>query len=270
MHRLLVETHCHLYHSQFDSDREACLERAEEAGVRRLIVVGADLESSRQAVDVAGRHPGRIFATVGVHPHDAKAWDIETEQWITDACNRTDVVAIGEIGFDFYRNLSSREEQERAFRRQMELADDLAMPVVIHCREAFEDVYSMLAQFPKVSGVMHCWAGDLEQSRRILDLGWFLGVGGTLTYKRSDAIRESVLAAPFDRILLETDAPYLAPEPFRGKRNEPAHVRTVAERLAEMKGAGLEELAAQTSRNAETCFPRLRPHSGTAVGVSAV
>ena len=255
---MLIDTHCHFNHERL-SDIEDCLERAAEAGVTQMIVVGFDLTSSRCAVALTEQYPGVLFAAVGVHPHDSKDWSSETEAELRDLCANERVVAVGEIGLDFHHDFSPRDAQEIAFQAQMKLAAEVGLPVVIHCREAYPETLKILAEtgIEAMGGVMHCWAGSPEEAQQTVGLGMSLGFGGTLTFKNADAIREAAANIPTERILLETDAPYLAPMPYRGKRNEPAYSRIVAEKMAEVRGVSLPEIADLTTQNAQRLFTRL-------------
>ncbi len=256
---MLIDTHCHFNHARFAEDIPACIERAQAAGVTQMIVVGADAEGSEQAVAIAEQYGQGLFATIGVHPHEAKHWDAATEARFRTLADHPKVVAIGEIGLDYHYDFSPREAQFAAFRAQMRLAREAQLPVVIHCREAYADTLQLLAEEGAygTGGVMHCWAGTVEEANQTVALGLALGFGGTLTFKNAEEVRQAAQTVPLETLLIETDAPYLAPMPHRGKRNEPAYVRFVAERLAELRGMTLEEIARLTTANAHRTFPRL-------------
>lgn len=255
---MLVDTHCHFNNSQFAGDISECLERAETAGVHQMLVVGYDLESSRAAVALAERE-NRLYAAVGVHPHDAKSWTDQAEAQIRGWADHPRVVAIGEIGLDYYRDLSPRPIQSDIFRKQMLMARECGLPVIIHCRDAYSDTLRILDDegAEDTGGVMHCWAGSVDEAQQTVTLGLMLGFGGTLTYKGSDAIRQAAQTVPLETLLVETDAPYLSPMPLRGKRNEPAYTRIVAERLAELRELSLDDIARVTTANAHRCFPKM-------------
>jgi len=257
---LLIDTHCHFNHKRLEEDLQACLERAAEADVRQMIVVGFDMPSSEQAVALAEAHPGVLFAAIGVHPHDSKDWNEESESRLKEMCALPCVAAIGEIGLDFHYDFSPREAQYRAFRDQMRIAREAALPIIIHCREAYPETIEVLASegVREIGGVMHCWAGTPEQAGQVTDLGMALGFGGTLTFKSAEDIRQAAREAPEHALLVETDAPYLAPMPHRGKRNEPAYTRIVADYLAELRGVTLSEIETITTANARRLFPRLQ------------
>jgi len=254
----LIDTHVHLNSRDLGHELADVLARAEAAGVRRFVVVGFDLASSERAVRLAEEDP-RIFATVGIHPHDAKHWDATAEATLRRWATNERVVAIGEIGLDFFRDLSPRPTQYDAFRAQLWLATEVGLPVVIHCRDAYEETLDLLETEAGATPVeLHCFAGKAAHAERAWARGWYLGVGGTVTYKKNDELREIVRATPPELLLLETDAPYLSPEPLRGKfPNEPARVALVAERVAELREEPVAEVARCTTGNAERFFRRL-------------
>lgn len=254
----IFDTHAHLNDRRLIGDIEAVLARAEAEGVSRMICAGYDLDSSRNAVAIAEKFEN-VWATVGIHPHDAKTLDDEALAEIAELAGRPRVVAIGEIGLDYHYDLSPRPVQAEAFRRQLDLAVKLAMPVVIHERESGDDAYRILSEnIPPEGGTMHCFSGDTAHAKRMVELGFYLGIAGTVTFKNAQTLREVVKVAPLDRLLVETDCPYLTPEPFRGRRqNEPALVRIVAEKVAELRGIDLEEAARITTENAFRVYRRL-------------
>lgn len=249
----IFETHCHLNHRQFENDRQAAIERARAAGVTEFLVIGYDLESSRKAVELADPEAG-FYAAVGIHPHDAEAWSAAAEQELRDLALRPGVVAIGEIGLDFYRNLSPREAQYAAFQAQLELAAELELPYVVHTRESVSPSLDVLEPFARrgVRGIMHCWSGTPEEARRARELGLLLGIGGVLTYKNPGGLPEAVAEAALEELVLETDCPYLTPMPHRGKRNEPAYLPLVASRIAEIRGISVDEVCDVTTRTARS------------------
>ncbi len=258
MDTTLIDTHTHLDFPQFDADREAVIQRAQAAGVGLMINVGADLESSRAAVALAEKYEC-IYAAVGVHPHEAKKLDGAALAELRDLATHPQVVAVGEIGLDFYRDLSPRDVQRRAFQAQLAWAGRLGKPVIIHDREAHDEALAILTDWVAAAperrcGVFHCFSGDLAMARRAVALGFYLGVDGPITYQNARKLPETVKWLPLDRLLIETDCPYLTPHPHRGKRNEPAYVRLVAERIAALKGISVEELAQATTANARRLF----------------
>jgi TatD DNase family protein len=255
----LIDSHCHLDDEQFDADREQVIARALEVGVERMMAIGTgsgppDLEA---ALRLARQYPC-IYATVGVHPHDAAKATPETFDRLAELADEDAVVAVGEIGLDYHYDFSPREVQRSVFVEQLRLACRAGKPVVIHTREAWDDTLSLLRANWTGGGIMHCFSGGPDEARQVLDLGFHLSFGGVLTFPKADALREAARLAPADRIVVETDAPYLAPVPKRGKRNEPAYMLETVRRLAEVRGEPLEEVAAATSTN----FERLILHGG--------
>jgi len=246
----LVDSHCHLDDPKFDPDREQTIGRALAAGVERILAIGTgsgppDLEAG---IRLAGRYPF-IFATVGVHPHDASKADAETFSRLDVLAAHAKVLAIGEIGLDYHYDFSPRDVQRAVFERQLDIAAAAGKPIVIHTREAWSDTMSLLRNRWRGAGIMHCFSGDAAQAREALDLGFHLGFGGVLTFPKADGVREAARIAPDDRLLLETDCPYLAPVPHRGKRNEPAFVVEVAHRLAALRGVTPDRIAELTTAN---------------------
>jgi len=242
----LVDSHCHLDDPRFDGDREATIERALSAGVEQMLAIGTGAVLDI-AIQLAERYPF-IYATVGVHPHDAATATEETFARLQDLARHPKVVAIGEIGLDFHYDFSPRDVQRAVFERQLQLAADTAKPIVIHTREAWEATMEAMPSLPH-GGIMHCFTGDAAQARQALDLGFHLGIGGVLTFPKAEPLREALRLVPGDRLLLETDCPYLAPVPHRGKRNEPAFVVDTARALAALRGTTVEALAALTTQN---------------------
>jgi TatD DNase family protein len=252
----LFDSHNHLYLDEFDADRDAVMERARAAGVVGQACVAEDIETARLCVELANRYP-EVCAVVGLHAHKASEDSDEQSAAIKAlAQSGKKVVAIGEIGLDYHYDLSPREAQRAVFRRYLGLAHELALPVVIHCREAHADCERILreAQRGRWRGVMHCFSGTAEQARAFLELGLYISFAGTVTFKNAQKTREATAAVPVERMLVETDAPYLAPQRVRGKRNEPAFVRDVAEKVAEIKGLSVEDVARITTRNARLLF----------------
>lgn len=247
----LFDTHAHLDFPQFDQDREELLTGLHAEGVA-VLNVGLDLATSQASLELAERHP-HVFAACGFHPHAAKAFTSQV-QGVLGELLRRGAVAVGEIGLDYYRNLSPREAQLAAFRAQLRLARKLDLPVILHHREAGEEFFRVLAEEGPLQGVWHAFSGDVALARRALALGLHLGIGGPLTYRKNEPLRRVVKLAPLNRLLIETDAPFLPPEPFRGKRNDPLKVRLVALRLAELLGLPVDELAEVTFENACRLF----------------
>lgn len=253
---MLADTHTHLQFPAFEADREQVVARAVAAGVERMVVVGIDLPSSRAAVALAERWPEHLVATVGVHPHEAASLDDQAVAELRSLAGRRWVVAVGEVGLDFYRDRCPRDVQRAAFLRQQALARELRLPLVIHCREAVDEVYQALDEGGgfETRVIMHCFSGRPEQAERYLAAGCWLGLDGPVTYPKADGARALARMVPADRLLLETDCPYLAPQPVRGRRCEPAHVAHVAERIAAERGVTTEQLAETTTANAARVF----------------
>jgi len=251
----LFDTHAHLHFPEFDGDREAMLARARASGVRRMVTIGTDVETSRASIALAGREAD-VWATVGIHPHDAAEADAAVLAEIERLAGQPRVVAVGEIGLDYFRDLSPREDQHRVFRALIGTARRAGKPVVIHCRDAHEDTLAILAEerVADVRGIMHCFSGDVAIARRCLDLGLLISLAGPVTYPNARALPEVARFVPADRLVIETDCPFLPPQGYRGKRNEPAYVAITAARVAELRGEPLAELAARMSENARALF----------------
>lgn len=251
----LIDAHAHLELEPLVSDPEAVVARAAAAGVGAIITVGIDLEDVRVALDIADRI-GNVFACTGFHPHNAKDVKDGSLQEMEGLARHPKVVGYGEIGLDFFRNLSQQDTQRGVFRDQLELAKGLEMPVVIHLRDAYGEGLDMLeraAPFPK-GGVIHCFSGDGHDAKRSLELGFCISIPGTVTYKKNNQLRDIVKDLPADRILLETDCPFLSPEPLRGRDNEPANIVHTAKKVAEVRGVPVEEIARITTQNATRVF----------------
>jgi len=253
----LFDTHAHIDFAQFDSDRELVLERAQTAGVRWLLNPGADLASSRRAVALAEAHAG-VYAAVGIHPHDAGTATPAAIEELRRLARHPKVVAIGEIGLDYFRDLSPRTMQRAALHAQLELAVELQLPILVHDREAHTDVMAILNEYrgrlPAASGVLHAFSGDSEMATQVLDLGYDIAVGGPITFQNARRLPALLAHLPLERLLLETDCPYLAPHPYRGRRNEPAYLPLVAERLAQLLGLDVQRVTATTTDNALALF----------------
>ncbi|MBO8125625.1 MAG: TatD family hydrolase [Firmicutes bacterium] len=250
----LADTHAHLNDGQFEADWQEAVERAKEAGVTQIIIPGSDYETSQRAVEQSEKYAG-LFAAIGVHPHDAKTYSEEVRLRLIELSSHPKVVAIGEIGLDYYYNHSPREVQLAVFRDQMQVAAETGRVVIVHDREAHADTLQILEEYAGVvRGVLHCFSGSTEMARRCVELGYYIGFGGTLTFKNAKRPLEVAREVPLDRIVLETDSPYLAPVPHRGKRNEPAYVVEVFNKLAEIRGLSHAELRSQLNRNVAALF----------------
>lgn len=250
----LFDTHCHLNDEAYREDRPAVLARARAAGVERMLVVGYDLPSSERALQLAETEAG-IYAAVGIHPHDAGGVTPAVLERLAELLHHPKAVALGEIGLDFYYDNSPRPRQEEVFRAQLALAQKTGKPVVIHVREAHGALLDALkAEGSSLRGVLHCFSGSPEMARAYLDLGLYLAVGGVVTFKNAHKLPEVLPEIPRDRLLLETDAPYLTPHPWRGQRNEPARLVAIAERVGAILGLPPAEVAALTWKNGAACF----------------
>jgi len=255
---LLIDSHAHLDFSQFDGDRAQALERAWAAGLVAIVNAGADLPSSRAGVELAQKQP-RIYASVGIHPHDAKELTAEALAELESLARAPEVVAIGEIGLDFYRDLSPRAVQRKAFESQLALASRLNKPVIIHDRDAHAEVTAILRDWVKTltrpeKGVLHCFSGDLEMAQQAIDMGFVISIAGPITYQNSRRLPEIAAALPLTKLLVETDCPYLAPHPHRGERNEPAYVALVADAVARFRGISAKEVGRVTAANTARLF----------------
>lgn len=250
---MITDTHAHVWWSSFDDDREDVLARARAAGVERMVVVGTDVATSRDAFALCAGRPG-LYPTAGIHPHDATGSDAAARAAIEELCRRDECVAVGETGLDYFKEYSPRALQLDNFRWHLALARALDKPVVVHSRDAHEDTAATIGAFPGARGVMHCYTMGPDELGPYLDAGFYVSFSGVVTYPKNDANRAAAAAVPLDRLLVETDCPFLAPQGSRGRRNEPALVRAVLERIAEERGADAEELARITSANAERLF----------------
>jgi len=251
---MLIDTHAHLDLSDFKSDCEAVIERARAAGVEHIITIGIGLKECRRALEIARKH-SFISAAIGIHPHNASHLDLTALDFLEKHAQEPDVVALGEMGLDFFRNRSPREDQMRAFRAQLDLAESLRLPVVIHDRDAHSETMEILhEEKPTFGGVLHCFSGDTAMAKQCIDLGFLISIPGTVTFKNAATIQAVARDIPLEHLLLETDCPFLTPMPHRGKRNEPAYVRFVAEKVAELKRTSVEEVIEQTGANACRLF----------------
>ena len=253
---MFIDTHCHMEDENFNSDRAEVLERAKVAGVEAIINFGSTMESSIAICELA-KDFSEIYGGIGIHPEEIDDFDKNTCAKLAELAENKKVIAIGEIGLDYHweKDLERRQIQQKIFIEQLDLARQLKLPVCVHDRDAHGDTLKILQTEGKnLRGVLHCYSGSLEMAREVWKLGWFIGVDGPLTFKNSAKLPEIVKAAPRDKILIETDAPYLAPVPYRGKRNEPAYVVEVAKKLAEFRGETLEEVAAYTAANAKNLY----------------
>jgi TatD DNase family protein len=250
---VITDTHSHIFWKDFDGEREAVIERARKAGVDRMLVVGTDLETSKQCFELCDGIVG-LFPTAGIHPHDAEGVSDEMRAEIERMCRREECVAVGETGLDYFKEFSPRADQQRNFRWHIELANELNKPVIVHSRDAHEDTVKLLSEGKAKQGVMHCYTMGPEELTAYLELGFYISFSGVVTYPKNDANREAAALVPLDRLLVETDCPFLSPQGKRGKRNEPALIVETLKRVAEVRGANIEELAQATSANATRLF----------------
>jgi len=253
-----VDTHAHIHDKAFDSDRDAVVERMRAAGVRDTIIVGCDIADTYRAFETAARYG--LFASAGIHPHEAKDAPADIPAAFEPFLKSERIVAIGETGLDYYYGNSPRDQQQRVLRAQIALARDTNLPLIFHHRDAFEDFTAILRDEWRdgMRGVVHCFTGNTAQAQTYVgEFGLYLGIGGIVTFKTAQPIRDAVAAAGLDRIVVETDCPYLAPVPHRGKRNEPAFVLDTAKFVAELLQAPLDEVALRTTSNAKKLFPKV-------------
>lgn len=257
----LVDTHCHLDFERFDEDRDTVVAQAADVGVTRIIVPALEPDNWQAVLDLADKYVG-VYAAVGVHPNSSAEWQDNWIDELRDLAQHPKVVAIGEIGLDYYWDKSPKETQHRALRLQLDLADELDLPAIIHNRESDADVVRLLSESPLADkqnpGVLHSFSTEWAIAEAVLQMGFYLGFTGPVTFKKANELREIVASVPEDRILVETDAPFLTPHPYRGKRNEPAYVAYVAEKCAEVRGVDTAVFAQQSTLNAERLFARMR------------
>lgn len=260
---MLTDTHCHLDFNHYVRDRTNVLARAWEAGLERILVPGVDLPSSQAATQMAQGHP-KVFAATGIHPNSALTWDGHTPDALSGLASHPKVVAIGEIGLDYYRDRAPQSHQKQVFQLQLKLAGACELPVIIHTRNAspddrrcISDLIEILSRWnPNIKhpGVIHSYSGNETEAQRLIELGYYIGISGPITYNNAAALRKVVESIPLDRLLIETDGPFLTPHPHRGKRNEPAYVRYIAEKISEVHNCSLNTVIEQTSANAQTLF----------------
>jgi TatD DNase family protein len=250
---MLIDSHAHLEMKEFEHDREQVMERAKLAGIDFIVTVGTNLSLSRKAVSLADQYD-HIYATVGIHPHDVGKIGNKTYDDLRELARHKKVVAYGEIGLDFFRNIAPQAQQREKFSEQLLLAQELNLPVIIHDRDAHEQSLRMVRASGIRRGVFHCFSGDYEMAKQCLDLGFYLSVPGVVTFDKAKTLQNVVKHVPLSSLLLETDCPYLAPNPYRGKRNEPAYIVQTAKKVAEIKGLLWEDVAAVTAQNTLSLF----------------
>ncbi|MBG9815676.1 TatD family hydrolase [Bacillus safensis] len=252
---MLFDTHAHLNAEQYNEDLEQVIERAKSEKVEKIVVVGFDRPTITRAMELIEEYDF-IYAAIGWHPVDAIDMTDEDLAWIKDLSQHEKVVAIGEMGLDYYWDKSPKDVQKEVFRRQIALAREVNLPIVIHNRDATEDVVTILKEegAAEVGGIMHCFTGSLETAKACMEMNFYISFGGPVTFKNAKKPKEVVKEIPSDRLLIETDCPYLTPVPFRGKRNEPSYVKYIAEQIAELREISFEELAELTTKNAKKVF----------------
>jgi TatD DNase family protein len=248
---MLVDSHSHLEMPEFRRDLEAVIQRAKESGIGYIFTVGTEKRDWKKTLEIANSHSS-VYAILGVHPHNAKEIDEEVYPTLRKLCRDEKVKAYGEIGLDFFRNLSPRDIQLKRFREQIGLAKELGLPIVVHDREAHQETLEILRseKASEYGGIIHCFSGDYEMAKACIDMGFFISIPGNITFNNAERFREIVKKVPLDSLLVETDAPFLTPVPFRGKRNEPSFVRYTAQKLADIKKISFEKVAEVTSENA--------------------
>ena len=250
-----IDSHAHLDDKRFDGDREKLIESLYDDGVEAVLVPGADLQTSGEALKIAEKY-SFIYAAVGCHPHDSKYMNDETMNIFREMAASKKVIGIGEIGLDYYYDNSDRDTQRKWFREQIRLAKDLDLPYIVHDRDAHEDILRIMKEehYDGARGILHCYSGSLELSREFIKLGFYISLAGPVTFAKARVPKLVAKEVPFDKLLIETDSPYLTPEPFRGKRNEPKYVRYVAEEIARIRNISVDEVAEKTKENFKTLF----------------
>lgn len=251
---LIFDTHAHLNDEAFDQDREELIRNLQNDGIELVMIPGADPKSSKEAVELAEKYEN-LYAAVGTHPHDAETFTDEDLEMYRDLCKKEKVLAVGEIGLDYYYDNSPRDIQKEVFIKQLELAEEEKLPVIIHSRDAIEDTYDILKAFEgRVKGIIHCYSSSYEMAEKFIALGYYISLGGPVTFKNAKTPKIVAEKVDINWLLIETDSPYLAPHPMRGKRNEPKYTRYVAEQIAILKGMEMNDLIKITKENAKRCF----------------
>jgi TatD DNase family protein len=253
---MYIDTHAHLTFPEFDLDLPDIIHRAKNGGIESIINIALDDEAIRNSVRIAEEYPGFVFTAAGIHPHEASGWKESDYQKFKDLVKKHKLIAIGETGLDYHYKLSPIEQQQMVFRKFLQLAQELDLPAVIHSREASHDTMTIIREENrgKLKGVLHCFAGDMDLAKAALDMGLYISFTGNITFPKADKIRQAAKEIPLERIMIETDCPFLAPQAFRGKRNEPVYVVVAAEKIAEIKSVSAEEIAIVTTRNARKLF----------------
>ena len=249
---MLTDSHCHLFYDEIFQDIDNVLIRSKNLGVNRFICVGTNINDSLLSLDISKKYEN-VYCSAGIHPHDSQNVDKDYIQQIELMMNSNKMIAVGEIGLDYFRNISSKKSQIKVFNELLQLADKIDKPVIFHNRDADEDVIEILSSYPNVTGVSHCFSSTLSTAKKLLDIGYYISFSGNLTFKNSN-LPSVAKYLPLDRLLVETDSPYLSPEPFRGKPNEPGRTRYVAEKLAEIHNTSFDTIVEQTTKNINKLF----------------
>lgn len=249
---MLIDSHCHLYMGSWSKNLNDVLVRAQERKIGKIICPGIDIDSSWQSLTIAKNY-SNVFAAAGIHPHDASNAPADFINQLRDIFTQPKIVALGEIGLDYYRNISDAETQRKVFKKQLQLAKEMDLPVIIHNRNADADIIHLIQQVSPIRGVAHCFSSDLTTAKIFLDMGFYISFAGNLTYKNSN-LPEVAKEIPLDRLLIETDAPFMSPMPYRSKENEPSRVKYVADKLSDCKGVSYETIELVTQNNAEKLF----------------
>jgi len=250
---MYFDTHAHYCDKRFNDDRDELLASMPESGVSLILNAGSSLRSSKQSVELANKY-SFIYASVGVHPHDSKSMNDNTVYELQELLSDPKAVAVGEIGLDYHYDFSPRDVQKKHFREQLDLAGSLKLPVIVHERESLQDTLDMIREYKDLRGVLHCFSGSWETAKIVLDLGWYLSFGGVITFKNARRALEVIEKMPLDRIMLETDCPYLSPEPLRGRRNSSLNLKYIAEKISEVRRMTVEEVATTTTENGKRFF----------------
>jgi len=253
---MFIDTHAHITFPEFEYDLPQVIERAKQANLEAIINIALDDKALEKSLKLSEEYPNYIYTTFGTHPHEAKEWNAAIPAKIKELAKQKKIIAVGEMGLDYYYKHSPVEQQKQAFREALRLAQELDLPAIIHIRDASKDAMMIIHEENqgKLKGVLHCFGGDMDLAREALDLGLLISFTGIVTFPKATNVKEAVKQIPLESIMIETDCPFLAPIPYRGKRNEPAYVVKVAEAIAEVKGLSIEEVAQQTTRNAKLFF----------------
>lgn len=249
----LIDTHAHLDFEKFQENLDEILENARVVGVEKIIIPGVTLEDTPKIIDLIEKYDN-LYGAVAIHPSEAKGWQEEYYEILKEHAQHDKIIAIGETGLDYYHDATFKETQQHVFRRHLELAEELNIPVIVHDRESHADVLNILKEFPQVKGVMHCFSGNLEFALECVKIGYYIALGGPVTFKNAKDPKEVAKIIPLEKLVLETDSPFLAPHPFRGKENDPSKIILVAQAIAEIRGLSVEEVGQITSQNAENLF----------------